>query len=392
MRLLIGHNYYQQSGGEDFLFKTQTKMLKDFGHEICLYERHNNEIKPDLLAKLRQSLELRWSTRSYDEIRQLIRSFKPQLVHFHNTFYVTTPSVIYACRDEGVPVVLSLHNFRLMCVNGLFFRDNKPCEDCLTKGWTQGIVHQCYRHSYFSSAMAADMVQYHWRRQTWTQHVDQFIVATDFSRQKHIKAGIPADKISVLPHSVESPASVVDAAQRGGYALYAGRLSEEKGIDFLIKAWEGMTDIPLYVMGTGPRKEAIEQLIKDRGYTHIKMLGFMKRDEYVDVMSKANFLIVPSLCYDNFPMVVAEAYSYGVPVVASRLGTLVGCVDEGINGMLFEANQAEDLRAKCRQLMGDTTKRASMSAFARQKYEHEFTPAINYQALTAIYARVVKER
>ena len=141
MRILVGHNHYKQAGGEDAMFSSETALLKKFGHEVCLYERHNDEIKPGIVSRISHAAALRYSKYSYDQVRSLIRSFRPEVAHFHNTFFVMTPSVFYACKDEGVPVVVSLHNFRLMCLNGLLLRDGKPCEDCLPGSRLPGIIH-----------------------------------------------------------------------------------------------------------------------------------------------------------------------------------------------------------------------------------------------------------
>ena len=268
MKILVGHNYYQQPGGEDAVFRSEVAMLKSFGHEVCLYERHNDEIKPDISSQMSNAVSLRYSQKSYDEMRALIRSFKPDVAHFHNTFFVMTPAVLYACKDEGVPVVVSLHNFRLMCINGLFFRDGKPCEDCLPGSRLPGIIHRCYRGSLPLSAIAADMTDYHWRRRTWTHMVDRFVVATEFSRKKHVTAGIPSPIITVLPHFVEEPAQITNI--KGDYALYAGRLSQEKGVDMLLEAWKNIKDIPLYIVGTGPKQQEMEARIKDQGLTQCK--------------------------------------------------------------------------------------------------------------------------
>lgn len=387
MRILVGHNYYQQAGGEDAVFRSHVRILKEAGHDVCLYERRNDEIKPDLLSRVGSFLSLRWSNRSYREMRQLIRTFKPQVAHFHNIFFVTTPSVFYACRDEGIPVVVSLHNFRLMCVNGLFFRDSRPCEDCLKGAWFNGVKHRCYRGSALLSALAADMLRYHWRRKTWTETIDCIVTATEFSRQKYIQAGISADKISILPHCAEKVAVVPD---KGNYALYAGRLSSEKGVNTLLEAWRSLKDVPLYIVGTGPEKEAMEKRIQEEGLTHIRMIGFLQAEEYLQIFSKARCIIVPSVCYENFPRVVVEAYAYGVPVIASRLGTFNEIVEDNVTGLLFKAGDAEDLTAAVRKLFGNLTLHTQMCLKARERYEAAYTPEHYLKKLISLYESLMR--
>lgn len=367
------------------MFRSQTKMLEDFGHEVYRCERRNDEIKSNLFSRISHAASLRFSRDSYSEVRRLIRDFKPDVAHFHNTFFVMTPSVFYACKDEGVPVVVSLHNFRLMCINGLFFRDNHPCEDCLQGSRASGIIHKCYRGSLVSSALLTDMIAHHWKRNTWTKVIDRITVATEFSRQKHIQAGIPAEKIRTLPHFVEEPKQIAGEKSRGDYALYAGRLSEEKGVDVLLKAWRKVKDIPLWIVGTGPKQAAMEQFIKSEGLTNVRMLGFLQREDYLKTIREAKFLVVPCLSYDNCPMVIVEAYSYGVPVLASRLGSLEEAVQEGETGLLFAPADAEDLAAKARALISDAQRYQRLCANARQLYESKHSPAQHYQGLIDCY-------
>jgi glycosyltransferase involved in cell wall biosynthesis len=382
MKILIGHNYYQNPGGEDGVFRSEIAMLKNFGHEVVTYERHNDEIKPGISSRISHAASLRFSKNSYDQMRSLIRSFKPDVAHFHNTFFVMTPSVLYACKDEGVPVLVSLHNFRLMCINGLFFRDNKPCEDCLHGSSISGIVHKCYQHSFVLSALATDMMSYHWRRKTWMDIVDHFVVATEFTKKKHIEAGIPSAKITVLPNFVENPFGV---QAKGRYALYAGRLRQEKGIDILIKAWRHIKDFPLYIAGQGPMQKEIEAYIKDHGLTHVKMLGFLENDDYLKVVSQARFLIVPSICYENFPRVVTEAFACGVPVLANRLGTMEEVVEDGSTGLLFDNSDPQDLAAKAMAMISDDNKYAQLCSNSRRVYDLKYTAARHYEGLMKIY-------
>jgi len=388
MRVLVGHNYYQLSGGEDLVFHSETRMLKSFGHDVGLYERHNNEIKPDILSRSRHLASLRFSKRSFNEIQQLVRTFRPDVAHFHNTFFVMTPSVFYACQQEGVPVVLSLHNFRLMCLNGLFFRDNHPCEDCLQGSRMSGIFHRCYRGSWVFSAALDDMITHHFQRKTWGEQVNRIIVATEFSRKKHIQAGILPEMITVLPHFVEEPPDGLRTELRGNYALYAGRLSEEKGVEVLLRAWAQVRDLPLYIAGGGPQQGKLEKIIKEEGLSHVKMLGFLDRQEYLKVLSQAKFLAAPCLSYDNFPMVVVEAYSYGVPVLASRLGTLEEAVEDQVTGLLCTAGDADDISRKAREMVSDDGRWRKFCSNARQAYETKYSVRQHYQGLLRIYEGV----
>jgi len=381
MKILVGHNFYQQPGGEDHVFRTQTQLLKAHGHNVHLYERRNAELKKS------DALSLRFSKRSYQDVHALGLGFKPDIAHFHNTFFMMTPSVFYACKNLDIPVVLSAHNYRLMCINGLFFRDNRPCEDCTKQTRLSGIVNRCYRSSFAASTVLTDMVSHHWRRGTWTKMIDRLTVATEFSRRKHIQAGIPEDKITVLPHFVDDPGPV-NEAPRQGYALYAGRLSPEKGLNVLLDAWKSIKDIELYIVGSGPMKASLEKRVLDEGLTNVKIFGFIEKVEYIKIMKEAMFLVAPCLSYDNFPMVIVESYSYGVPVLASRLGSLEEAVEDGVTGRLFKPNDAKDLAEKVNDVLQNLSAHQTMCINARKTYELKHSPLKHYEALLKIYHEV----
>jgi glycosyltransferase involved in cell wall biosynthesis len=387
MRVLVGHNFYLESGGEDAVFKTEVAMLKKYGHEVYVYERSNKEIKKGLFLRIKQLFSLCWSKSSYDEIRSIIRTFKPSVAHFHNTFFMMTPSVFDACRDEGVPVVVSLHNFRLVCANGLFLREGKVCQLCHSKSQINGILSRCYRKSFFLSALVANMIRYHWKRLTWINKVDRFIVASEFTGKQFVNLGIPADKIMLKPHFVEGS---VDSKAKidGHYMLYAGRLSEEKGIEVLLRAWSELQDIPLYIVGSGPMRGYMDDFIAKGNYTNIHVLGFLDKKNYEEVFSNASALIVPSLCYENFPRVVVEAYSKGIAVIASKLGSLQEIVHEGQTGALFTCGNPEDLR-RCVKYVWNENRYLELGQKAKIFFSEQFTEYLNYTKILNIYEHAI---
>ena len=388
MKIFIGHNSYQHPGGEDAVFRSEAQMLRARGHEVLLYERSNQEVQGDLPSQIAQLFSLRSSRSSYNEVRRLLRSFRPDIAHFHNTFFRMTPAVYEACHAEGVPVVQSLHNFRWVCLNGLLLRDGKVCELCSPVSRGAGIFHRCYRHSLLLSMLQADMTAYHWRQRTWLKHVDCYIVATEFTRGQFIRYGLPAGKIAVKPHfAPDAVGSVV--RHDGGYVLYAGRLSVEKGVERLLDAWEAMEDIPLLIVGSGPLEARMRERIDRSGMAHVQMLGYLSAEQFQDVLQGARVAVVPSLCYENFPRVVVEAYAAGVAVAVSRLGSLAEVVVEGVTGSMFDPLDPADMRAVLRK-MSTGRQWQLMGEQARREYGMRYTEALNYQALMDIYARTVK--
>jgi len=386
MRILIGHNQYQQPGGEDAVARAEADLLKQNGEEVVVYERSNREIDSfSLPKKMSYAWQLNWSKRTYEELRDLLKRFKPDVVHFHNTFFMMTPSVFYACKDEGVAVVQSLHNFRMFCANGLFYRNNTVCEDCVRKSPWEGIRHRCYRGSSLLTACVARMIKDHRDRGTWGKKVDLFITATEFTKQKYVQHGIPAARIKVKPNFVyEDPGK---NTQPGTHALYVGRLSPEKGVEVLIKAWEQLTQIPLKIIGAGELMGVLKE--SARNLSHVEFVGYAPPAEYDKYMRQAAVVIVPSVCYENFPRIVAEAYAYGIPVVASRLGSLPELVREGKTGTLFEAGNTSDLAGKVKILFGQENVLPAMRQQAREEYESKYAAQKNYQGLKDVYLQAV---
>ncbi len=392
MRILIGHNHYKIPGGEDAVVAAEYCLLKDFGVDVLLYKRSNAQLdSKSIMTKFRNIRQLGWSPETYRDIRTMIKRFKPDVAHFHNIFYVMTPAAYSACHDEGVPVVQSQHNFRLVCSNGLLYRQNKICEDCLNKSLWQGVYHGCYGNSRVLTALIARMLIDHWEKRTWQDTVDMYITASQFGRQKLIAAGIDGQKITVKPNFVYPDPGRAVASQRKRYALYVGRLSTEKGVNVLLGAWRSLSDFPLRVIGNGPLAGSLADYVRRHSMTNVELRGYVDQAEYERNMREAGFLIVPSVCYENFPRIVAEAFAYGVPVLASRLGSLEEIIEDKGNGMLFEAGNPSDLAQKARWLIGHRDELEQMAKRARDTFEQKYSARRNYEELMAVYNRVTQK-
>ena len=391
MRILIAHNHYQQFGGEDAVVETEYALLKGFQEDVRLYKRSNSEITSySFFQKINFVLNLSWSCSSYRQMKKILREFRPQVVHFHNTFFMLSPSVYAACREENVPVVQSLHNFRLRCANGLFFRNNRVCEDCLKGSLWNGVRHRCYKNSRLITTLVVRILEEHWKRGTWTNMVDYYIAVTEFSRQKMIQAGIAPEKIVVKPNCVRW--QFAPSPRGGEYALYAGRLSPEKGVRLLLEAWRTLANIPLKILGSGPLMEELKNFVKNNGMKHVEFLGFVSGERYTQRLNGAKFVVVPSLCYENFPRIIVEAYACGIPVLASRLGAMQDLVRDFQTGRLFEPGNADDLIEKACWLADHEVELDQMGQRARQEYEQKYSAPQNYDFLMAIYKKAVEGR
>jgi glycosyltransferase involved in cell wall biosynthesis len=390
MKILLIHTSYQQPGGEDVVFEQECSLLQRAGHEVVVYRRDNWEAEKYSGAhRLQLAKNALWSGDSHREVQSLLRRHRPDVVHIHNTFMMISPSVHWACRDADVPVVQTLHNYRLFCPAANFYRDGRVCEDCATHSLLRGIRHKCYRDSRTVSATVALMLAIHRSLGTWTKTVACFIALTEFARQKVIAGGLPQGRIAVKPNFVSA-----DPGQKGGpgdYAIFLGRLSPEKGVRTLVLAWKQLRlSIPLVIVGEGPLRGELESQAISCGLKGVSFRGQVSREEALGAVKKARFLVLPSECYENFPMSIAEAFACGTPVICSQLGAMEELVRDGRTGLHFKAHDSEDLAAKCEWAWSHPQELMAMSICARQEYESRYTAEKNYASLMDIYARAMK--
>jgi glycosyltransferase involved in cell wall biosynthesis len=388
MDILIAHNFYQQPGGEDQCVSAEVAMLRAHGHQVTQYCLSNDSI--DAMGRLDLASRTIWSRPAFRELRQLFRKHRPQIAHFHNTFPLISPAAYYAARAENVRVVQTLHNFRLCCVNALLFRDGEVCEDCLGKAipW-HGIVHKCYRGNRAASAAIATMIAAHRVLGTWRNAVDMYIALSESSRRKLVEGGLPADKVAVKSNfAYPDPGA---GAGTGGYAVFVGRLSAEKGVQTLLTAWRHLGGVPpLKVVGDGPMGVAVQEAAAHN--PAIQWLRGVPHETVYELIGKAAFLLLPSQCYENFPRVVIEAFAKGTPVIVSRLGAMAEIVDDGCTGLNFKPGDPEDLAGKVRSILADPPRLTRMRQAARQKFDENFTADANHKILMAIYERAIGGR
>jgi len=386
MRVLLLHNRYQISGGEDVVVQAEKTLLEANGHCVVLLEASNDEITSPL-EKAKAVANAIYSLSSKQRVRAEIASFLPDLVHVHNFFPLLSPSIYYACREGGIPVVQTLHNYRLLCANAYLFREGKVCEDCVGKSFPwPAVVRGCYRGSKAGTAVVATMQSVHRTLQTWTKMVDAYIALTEFARQKFIQEGLPAEKIVVKPNFVY-PEPCPGEGQ-GRYALFVGRLSPEKGLDKLFQAWERIGEkMPLKIVGDGQLADTVADAIqKLKG---VEWLGRQPKEQVLALMKEATVLVFPSLWYEGFGLTIIEAYAVGLPVIASNLGSPSSLVDHGRTGLHFRPGDPGDLAAQIELVLTHPAELTQMRQEARAEFEAKYTAGRNYQMLMNIYERVL---
>jgi len=389
MKVLLIHNSYQQPGGEDVVFAQECQLLESRGHQVLTYQRSNHEIEQlSAFHRLAQVKRITSAEDSKRDVRALLQAHKPDLVHVHNTFVMISPSIYEECWEAQVPVVQTLQNYRLLCPGALFFRDGHVCEECTSHGLFRSVWHGCYRDSRTSTAAVALMLKTHRERRTWSDLVSGYVVSTEFARKKFIDGGLPAGKMYVKPNFVEP-----DPGERSGggdYALFAGRLSPEKGVLTLLEGWNQLASpVPLMIVGDGPLRSQLEAEVVKKKLGQVTFRGRLNLSDTRDAMKRAAFLILPSLWYEGFPMVMAESFANGTPVLGSRLGAMQEVVADGRTGLHFTPGDPSDLAEKVDWAWNHPTELAAMGREARLEYKTRYTPDVNYSQLMAIYQQVL---
>ena len=385
MRILSVHNRYQIRGGEDGSRELEERLLRDMGHQVDVYEEHNDRVAT--LGKLRLVSKTIWSVETYQNLNSLLTEQTYDVIHVQNFFPLISPSVYYAAKAKGIPVVQTLRNYRLLCPNGEFFRDGRVCEDCLGQFVPlPGVVHACYRGNRAATAVVAAMLTVHRAMGTWTHLIDIYIALNEFAREKFIEGGLPAEKIVVKPNFVHPDLSPGEG--RGGYALFVGRLSVEKGLDTLFKAWESLgSKITLKIVGDGPLAQQVAESVA-KG-SEIEYLGYRPLTEVYELMGEAAFLVFPSEWYEGQPRTIIESFAVGTPVVASNLGAMSTLVSPGRTGFHFRPGDSGDLVAQVEWALAHPDELARMRREARAEFEAKYTAQENYLRLMEIYEKVV---
>lgn len=381
MEILLAHNYYKQPGGEDQCVAAEIAMLKANGHKVLQYALRNNAI--DGMSAIEAAAHTVWNRSAASELRNVIRERRPQIVHFHNTFPLISPAAYYAAWSENVVVVQTLHNFRLMCANALFFRNGAVCEECVGKSVPlPGVLHKCYRDNLGATVAVTTMLATHRLLGTWQRKIDIYIALAEFSRRKFIECGLPADKVVVKSNfAYPDPGP---AMGQGGYGIFVGRLAAEKGIGILLEGWRQLGgDVPLRIIGDGPLAPLVEAAIS--ASINIQWVRSVPLEQVYTAVGEASFLVLPSQCYENFPRVIIEAFAKGTPAIVSRLGAMAEIVEDGCTGLHFTAGDPADLAAKVRQILTEPRALARMRGEARRTFAEKYTAAANHARLMAIY-------
>lgn len=387
MKVLFIHNKYKQFGGEDVAVGLESSILKEKGHETETLIFDNDSID-GVFSKFRFAFQSVYSFSSARRVSRVIREFKPDIVHVHNTFFVASPSVIYAARRYRIPVVLTLHNYRMICCNALLLRDNKICELCTQKKFPlSGIRYKCYRNSAVESALVTFITGFHKIINTWKNKISIYITLNDFFRSKllHSSLDVPAEKMITKSNCIPDPGEGKE--QREDFFLFAGRISKEKGVHVLANAFADMPQTKILIAGDGPEKKILQE--KYKTCSNIIFLGRLEKLQLTDYMNRSKAFICPTIWYEGTPLAIIEAFASGTPVIASNLGPLAESISDGYNGLHFTSGNAEDLKEKVKLFIKETEHNTLFYQNARQTFIEKYHINIHYNKIIKIYEKAI---
>lgn len=385
VRVLLAHNTYLHAGGEDHVARAEAALLESMGADVRMHLVSNERIAGMDRAEL--ALKTVWNRDEARRLRDVLTNYRPHVVHVHNTLPLLSPAVYYEARSLGIPIVQTLHNYRLICPSALMYRGDEPCRLCVDRPvpWP-AIRYACYRNDRAATTVVASMLAVHRLAGTYRNVVDRYIVLSNFARQSFIEGGVPERKIRVKPNFLE-----VDPGEGtgcGGFALFVGRLSPEKGWDIAVDAWERYSpSIPLEIVGDGPDREVVAERVRD--LTNVRWQGPLARVDVLGRMKAAAVVIVPSRTYENFPLTIVEAYAAGTPVIAAGHGSLEEIVQDGRTGFHFRPGDAAHLAERVAAAVASGSDRAAMRTAARQAFLDHYTAERNGMSLRKIYDEVI---
>jgi glycosyltransferase involved in cell wall biosynthesis len=386
VRVLQLHTPYRQPGGEDAVVRAEAEVLRRSGHEVVQHQVQN---PPGAAGAIGSLVLSPWNPLQARKVQGLVERIRPDVAHVHNTWYAQSPAVLWALRHSGVPTVMTLHNYRLVCANGQLFRDGAPCEDCVGASPWHGVQHGCYRDSMVLSVPAAGTIALHDRLRTWSRTVDRFVVLSEFAAERLVRGGLPPDRIELKPNFVADPGPRAAPAAASATVLYVGRLSPEKGVQLLVEAWRELGEGPLelVVVGDGPLRERLAR----RPVARLRLAGQLPAAEVRRQMLAARALVLPSVWYEGQPVAVLEALAAGLPVLGSGIGGVPELLAPLGRDWLAAPGEVASWVAALRAL-ADPERVEVASARARALYERSFSVATAAHALEGVYERAARHR
>jgi len=402
MKILQVNKFYFEQGGAEHYLLGLARLLEEKGHQIVPFAmKHKDNLETDYSKyfisfvdtlkpgispnKLKAIGRMFYSFESKRKLEALIKKERPQVAHIHNIYHQISPSILPVLKKYKIPVVMTVHDYKLICPNYILYTKGAPCERCKGGKYCQAFYNRCLKDSYAASALVALEMHFHKWLNIYQKNIDLFITPSNFVKEKLVKFGMDTRKIIVLPHFMESK-NIQPEYNEGKYLLYAGRLKREKGVDVLIKAMQNLPNVELRIAGTGPQEQALKKSAE--GLSNVKFLGQISKSEMASIYRQALTVIVPSRVWETFGLTVAEAMAFGKPVIAAKMGALPELVIEGQVGLLFESENSADLAEKIDFLVKNTAQAKRMGEAGRKEVEVRLDPEKHVQKIMEIYERL----
>jgi len=387
MNILLVHNFYKFFAGEDSIALREKDLLESNGENVYFYTRDNKETENyNLLQKIMFFKNTVYSKKTKKEIKDIIKDFKPQVAYTHNIFPLISPSIFHTLYDESIPCIQNVQDYRWLCPNGVFYINDRICERCKNGAFWHAVRYRCFRESYLLSGLYATAISVN-RLAGVFKKVDAFLCTTEFNKQKLMEAGVEEKRIFIKPNYLDI-SNIEPSYGNGDYIIFLGRLSPEKGLWTLIRAFERLKDLRLCIVGTGPLEQTLRTYIQEKELKNISLEGFKQGAEKDNLLRNALFMVFPSEWYEHFPIVLLEAFAFGKPVVSSNIGNMPLIVEHEKSGLHFKAGDADDLIEKIKTLVHNPTEISKMGMYARKEMETKYTPEINYKILKSIFEKV----
>jgi glycosyltransferase involved in cell wall biosynthesis len=391
VRILQVHNKYRPGwGGEETVVELEAQLLRDNGNDVETVSLWTGELQGANAFKLISAgLGTVWSFRGHRLVREAIERFRPDLMHVHNIFPLFSPSIYWAANAAGIPVVQTLHNYRLACANALLLRDDRPCEACVGRFPWPALLYRCHSSSFFRTLAVTSMNVIHRWVGTYRNKIQAYIALTEFSKDILTRAGLPSERIFVKPNFTPDPGTLV--ALRSRRVVFAGAINRAKGVHLLLEAWSqlALPGYKLVLLGDGPDRSMLQNRYADDA--SIEWLGSQPRDTVLEYIATSQWVALPSLAYENFAMSVLEAFSLATPVIVPGHGALATIVSNGRDGLHFSAGDVASLSHTLRSALSSSPSQwAEWSAAARTRYLHNMTSTSNYRQLMGIYQGAMK--
>jgi glycosyltransferase involved in cell wall biosynthesis len=406
MNILQINNYFYIKGGSEKYFFEVSQLLKRHNHEVIFFSVHDNnnnidagsnvyfgkemsfDINQSFFERIETALRMLYSFENNKIMRNLLIHYKIDIAHAHNIYHRVNPSVLVELTKKEIPVVMTLHDYKICCPIYTFYRNGNICTECIKNSRLRIIKHKCTKGSLMLSLFHYIESTFHNLIGLYKKNINMFICPSKFSLRKHAEGGIPEDKLVHIPNFI-NVSEFNPNYESGDYILYVGRLSKEKGIFTLLKAVKGI-DVRLKIVGDGPIRKDCEEFVSENSIKNVEFLGYKTGNELKEIIRNCNFLIIPSEWYENAPMTIIEAFAYGKPMIGANIGGIPEMIIAGETGLLFQAGDYNELREKIIYLLNNPSLITKMGKMAREKAESEYSEEIHYQRLIEVYKKVLE--